>query len=104
MKVSASKAILPLQAEDALQRLGQRINVARRARSWTQADLAAKAGVSLSTLAAIESGAPTVQIGFYLSVLHVIDALEGLEHIAVLGTDREAIELLTESLPLRVRG
>ena len=92
-----------MPAEDALQRLGSRISSARRARYLTQADLAAKAGVSLSTMAAIESGEPTVQIGFYLGALFALDALEGLERVATLTDDEATMSRLIESLPKRVR-
>jgi|SRR4051812_21133669 transcriptional regulator with XRE-family HTH domain len=103
MKVSASRALLPLPAEDALTRLGGRINQARRARLLTQSDLASKSGVSLSTMAAIESGSPTVQIGFYLGVLFALDALEGLGRVMVLADDEATMSRLIESLPKRVR-
>lgn len=103
MKTSASRSSLPLPAEDALLRLGGRINLVRRARYLTQADLASKSGVSLSTMAAIESGSPTVQMGFYLNVLFALDALEGLENLAVLAEDAAALGRLSETLPKRVR-
>ena len=91
-------------AEDALLRLGARINRARRARLLTQADLASKSGVSLSTMAAIESGSPTVQIGFYMGVLFALDALEGLDKVANLADDAGAVDrLVEEHLPKRVR-
>ncbi len=95
--------MLPLPAEDALQRLGGRISLARRARYLTQADLASKSGISLSTMAAIESGSPTVQMGFYLCVLFALDALEGLEKLTVLAYDTVTVDRLSESLPKRVR-
>src|SRR5690349_13111391 len=98
MKTSASRAMLPLPAEDALRRLGLRINRARRARVLTQADLASKSGLSLSTMAAIESGSPTVQMGFYLSVLFALDALEGLDKVAVLADDPAVVDRLSEDL------
>lgn len=104
MKKSASRASLHPAAEDALTRLGARINLARRARRLTQADMAAKAGISVSTLLAIEAGAPTVQIGFYLSALVAVDALSGLDQVAVLAHDPAAVDQLgTELLPRRVR-
>jgi transcriptional regulator with XRE-family HTH domain len=103
MKVSASRALLPLPAEDALARLGGRINQARRARLLTQADLASKSGVSLSTMAAIESGSPTVQIGFYLGVLFALDALDGLDRLMALADDEATLSRLGDSLPKRVR-
>lgn len=104
MKKSASRAFLHPAAEDALARLGGRISLARRARRLTQADMAAKAGISVSTLLAIEAGAPTVQIGFYVAALFAVDALSGLDEIAVLAHDPAAIDQLgTRLLPKRVR-
>jgi transcriptional regulator with XRE-family HTH domain len=96
--------MLPLPAEDALLRLGGRINRARRARMLTQSDLASKSGVSLSTLSAIESGSPTVQMGFYLGVLFALDVLDGLDKVAVLADDPAIVNRLSEVLlPRRVR-
>ena len=96
--------MLPLPAEDALLRLGGRISRARRARMLTQSDLASKSGVSLSTLAAIESGSPTVQVGFYLGVLFALDVLDGLDKVAVLADDATLVNRLSEDLlPKRVR-
>ena len=96
--------MLPLPAEDALLRLGGRINRARRARMLTQSDLASKSGISLSTLAAIESGSPTVQMGFYLGVLFALDVLGGLDKVAVLADDPALVNRLSEDLlPKRVR-
>jgi len=55
-------------------------------------------------MAAIESGSPTVQIGFYLGVLFALDALDGLDKVAVLADDPAAVERLSEDLlPRRVR-
>ena len=103
MKTS-SRSTLPLPAEDALLRLGGRINRTRRARMLTQADLASKSGISLSTMSAIEAGSPTVQMGFYLGVLFALVALNGLDKVAVLADDAEAVNRLSEDLlPRRVR-
>jgi transcriptional regulator with XRE-family HTH domain len=69
-----------------------------------QSDLAAKSGVSLSTLSAIESGSPTVQMGFYLGVLFALDLLGGLDKVAVLADDPAIVNRLSEVLlPRRVR-
>jgi DNA-binding XRE family transcriptional regulator len=93
-----------MPAEDALVRLGERISQARRARMLTQADLAAKSGVSLTTMGAIESGSPTVQIGFYLSALFALDALAGVESVAAAASDEVALSRLSEDLlPRRIR-
>lgn len=104
MKASASHDFVPIPALDALVRLGRRINQRRRAVLLTQADLASKARISLSTLNAIENGAPTVQMGYYMAVLFALDAHEGLDGVASLHTSPEVIDRLTEDLlPKRVR-
>jgi transcriptional regulator with XRE-family HTH domain len=103
MKKSASRAYLPLPAEDALSRLGERISLVRRARMWTQSELALKSGIGMSTMGAIESGSPTVQMGFYLGVLFALDALEGFDRVLVLAEDETAIKMLGDDLPKRVK-
>lgn len=50
-------------AADAAAVLGQQIKAARITRKWTATDLAARIGVDRRTVAAIESGAPSVSIG-----------------------------------------
>lgn len=83
--------------------LGRRVWAARSARGLTQPDLAAKAGIGLNTMVAIEKGSPTVQIGFWLNVLWALDLLEGFGELAQLGRSQDAA-LLEERLPRRVRG
>ncbi|WP_431287074.1 hypothetical protein [Roseateles chitinivorans] len=93
----------PFIVEDSLIDLGERISLSRRARRVTQPDLAAKAGIGLSTLVAIERGAPTVQIGSVLMVLWAL-GLEGtFDTFSNLGSDRELCELMADSIPLTVQ-
>ena len=97
MKRSASPHLLPLPAEDLLRVLGERIHLARRARQLTQPDLAAQVGIGLSTLRLIESGAPTVQVGFYVMTLWALDLLEELRgSVETLGRD-SSIGVLLEN-------
>lgn len=105
MKTSASLSHLPFEAEDMLQILAGRIRVARRARRLTQADLAAKAGISMTTMLSIEKGAPTVQMGYWLAVLWALDLLQGLSmQVAQLGREEADVALLESHLPRRIRG
>ena len=105
MKTSAVVGKLPFEAEDVLRELSARVRVVRRARGWTQADLAAKSGVSGQTMHAIEKGASTVQFGYWLSVLWALDLLPGLaDSLAQLGRGEGDVALLESQLPKRVRG
>lgn len=105
MKRSASTHLLPLAAEEVLRTLGRRIRLARGVRRLTQPDLAAKVGVGLSTMRQIESGAPTVQIGFYVAALWALDMLQELQE-AVEGLGRAsatAVLLEQDASPARRR-
>lgn len=73
-------APLPFEVMAALQALGQRIAVARKARGHSQREFADMLGVAPQTLVFIERGAPTVQIGHYaraLWMLEIQDAVLG---------------------------
>jgi transcriptional regulator with XRE-family HTH domain len=91
------------QTIDAVRVLGLEIARARRARRWTEAGLAERAGISAVTLRNIERGAPTVGIGtvFEVATLLGIDLFgadrEGLHAMVERGRDRLAL------LPSRVR-
>jgi transcriptional regulator with XRE-family HTH domain len=103
MKTSGAISTLPFPVEDALKTLGSRISLARRARGMTQPDLAARAGIGMSTLLAIERGASTVQIGFTLNTLWAL-GLEGtFAFVGAFGSDSEMTSLMAESVPKRVR-
>jgi hypothetical protein len=65
--------------------------------------LAAKAGVGLSTIVAIEKGAPTVQLGFWLNALWALDLLQPFAQLTQLGLGAPGTALLEAQLPQRVR-
>lgn len=91
------------QTREAVRVLGLGIARARRARRWTQAELAERAGISDSTLRSIERGSPTATIGvvFELASLLGIDLFgagpEDLSALVAQGRDRLAL------LPARIR-
>ncbi len=58
--------------------LGRRLRVARIARNESMAVFAARIGVSVPTLRAMERGAPTVQVGAWANALWALDRLEDL--------------------------
>ncbi len=100
----ARKRVSPRRgAADAAVVLGQQIKVARLARKWTAAELAARVGVDRRTVAAIEAGDPGVSIGNAFNAADIVGVpLFGAEDRAELarlrreGRDRLAL------LPTRV--
>lgn len=85
-----------------LKEVGQRIYEKRRKAGMSQEDLAKKAGVSSRTMFGIEQGAPTVQMGFWLSALWSLDMHKEVQKLVeLLGGSSQN---LGESMRKRVRG
>lgn len=103
MKKIQSADILPYRASQLIEQIGQRISLGRRARLWTQADLAAKIGVSVNTLVSIEKGRATVAFGLIVKALWALDCLDGLEQVAKPEDDGAVQMAAFRNMPLRVR-
>lgn len=94
---------IPIPAGRALRKLGSDINQARRRRRITIAIMAARAGVSRSTIGKIEKGDSTTAIGNYPSVLFVLGMIERLGDLVDTARDLIGLRLEDERLPQRVR-
>jgi ribosome-binding protein aMBF1 (putative translation factor) len=103
VKKIQSADILPYRASQLIEQIGQRISLGRRARLWTQADLAAKIGVSVNTLVSIEKGRATVAFGLIVKALWALDCLDGLEQVAKPEDDGAVQMAASRNMPLRVR-
>ena len=90
-------------ASAALRNLGQSIRLARRRRRIRQRDLAARAGVSVSTLRAMEAGDPGVSMGTFTMALLALGILSRLDDLADPGQDDIALFMDIDALPQRVR-
>ena len=91
------------QTQEAVRILGLEIARARRARRWTQEELAERAGISDGTLRSIERGSVTASIGVVFELASVLG-------IPLFGADREELPALVAQgrdrlalLPARVR-
>jgi ribosome-binding protein aMBF1 (putative translation factor) len=103
VKKIQSADILPYRASQLIEQIGHRISLGRRARLWTQADLAAKIGVSVNTLVSIEKGRATVAFGLIVKALWALDCLDGLEQVAKPEDDGAVQMAASRNMPLRVR-
>lgn len=101
MKRSATPAAISFEVEGVLLSMGEKIRLYRRALKLTQTDLAQRAGVGLSTIVAIEKGAPTVQVGFWLSALWGLDLLDHFEQISDLGRNEKFAVMFEAELAAR---
>lgn len=81
-------AAFPLLPALALQELGTRVAVSRRARGLTQRDLAHLADVGVSTIVALEKGHPGVALGTLARALDAIDKLPELDEVLAPARDQ----------------
>jgi transcriptional regulator with XRE-family HTH domain len=95
---------LPFEAAEVLTALGERIALARRARGWTQSDLAAKMDVGINTVVNIEKGRPSVAFGLIVMALWVLDSLDVLREAARVEDDPVIQRQAASRIPRRVRG
>jgi transcriptional regulator with XRE-family HTH domain len=90
-------------AVQALARLGSRIRIARLRRKLRQEDLAGQIGRTRATVAAIEQGSFTTEIGAYVAALWALGLLQELELVADPGLDRDGQALSYTPADKRVR-
>jgi transcriptional regulator with XRE-family HTH domain len=90
------------QTIDAVRVLGLEVARARRARRWTVAELAERAGISAVTLRNIERGVPTVAIGTVFEVATILGIdLFGADHVglrSMVERGRDRLALLPSSV------
>src|SRR3546814_14549407 len=87
----------------ALKRLGEDARGARLRRGIAMADLAVRAGTSLSSVARLEKGDPGVAIGTLADVLVVLGLVERLADLIDIRKDDLGLALANERLPRRAR-
>lgn len=102
-KKRQTPAMLPFEAEEVLTSIGQAISLSRRARGWTQPDLAAKMGVSVNTVVNLEKGRPSVAFGQVLMALWTLDRLDVLRDAARVEFDPVLQKEALSRIPLRAR-
>lgn len=85
----------PLLPELALQALGRRVVISRKARGLRQSDLAHLAGVTSRAISALERGIPTASLG---TLALVLDALHMLPELAEVLTPRRDAALTQYAL------
>jgi len=94
-----NKVILLPRLSGLLQELGANIRLARLRRRLSTEQISERAGITRPTLAAIESGKPSVSIGHVLTVLMVLGMENDLKSVAlddVLGRKLQDLQLLVK--------
>jgi DNA-binding XRE family transcriptional regulator len=91
-----------LSVDRALKALGQSIELARRRRGLSQADLASRMGVSVSTVRRLEDGHHGTALTYLASALQVFGELEKLRLLLDTPTDSIGLTLMDAELPTRI--
>lgn len=86
-KQSMSHKALPTGCEQALREMGERIAMARKRRSMTQAALAARMFVTPKTVQRLEQGEAGVSLGVLISALLSLNLENDICKVAALETD-----------------
>lgn len=103
VKKTQTLQMLPFEAEEVVTAIGQTISLARRARGWTQPDLAAKMDVSVNTVVNLEKGRPSVAFGHVLMALWTLDRLDVLRDAARAELDPVIQKEALSRIPRRAR-
>lgn len=93
----------PLPVKRSLLKLGHDLCDARRRRRIPTALMAARVGISRSTLLKAERGDPTVSMGVYATILFVLGLSERIAALADSRQDEVGLALEEERLPQRIR-
>lgn len=102
MHIMARKTTIQLPSvQRLLQKLGENIRLARLRRGFSMQLVAERAGMSRTTLRAIERGEAGVTLGAYVNVLHCLGLHEDLGLIAC--DDELGRKLQDAKLPIRKR-
>ena len=86
----------------AIKSLATSLELARRRRGLSQADLAERMGVSISTVRRMENGNPGTAIQYIASALQVFGELDKLHSLMDTAQDPVGLSLMDAELPARV--
>ena len=93
----------PAAVQDALERLGRNIRIARLRRRLTQGDLAQRVGVSRFVIADVERGKATTGVASHLGALWALGLLSGMREVGNPDRDDEGKALERARMPARAR-
>lgn len=93
---------LPLPVSHSLRKLGRDLSLARRKRSISTTDMAARLFVSRDTLWRLERGDPSVSAGTLATAIFVLGLNDRLANLAAPSTDEVALSLDEQRVPKKI--
>ena len=98
-----SSDALPVPVIRALRKIGGDLRDARRRRRIPTEIMAARIGMSRTTLSRLEKGDHRVAVGTYATALFVLGLIQRLNELADVRHDSVGLDLADEALPQRIR-
>ncbi|MBY3575448.1 helix-turn-helix domain-containing protein [Rhizobium laguerreae] len=102
VKTTKGGAVVHLQVERVLQKIGADISLARRARRMAADDFAGRIGVSRTTLHRLEIGDPGISLNTFVMALHALGRLDALAQIADPSHDAITLSQMMQEVPKRI--
>ncbi|MGR9293607.1 helix-turn-helix domain-containing protein (plasmid) [Rhizobium leguminosarum] len=102
VKTTKGGAVVHLQVDRALAKIGADISLARRVRRMAADDFAERIGVSRGTLHRLENGDPGISINTLAMALHALGRLDALAKIADPVNDAVTLSQMIEEVPKRI--
>lgn len=99
--MSKQTVVIMPETQRILEKMGEQIKLARLRRNIAAELVSERAGISRTTLWAVEKGTPTVSIGTYAAVLHALGGME--KDFALVAQDDEFGRKL-QDLNIQTRG
>lgn len=93
---------LPLPVSHSLRKLGRDLSLARRKRSISTTDMAARLFVSRDTLWRLERGDPSVSAGTLATAIFVLGLHDRLANLAAPSSDEVALSLDEQRVPQKI--
>ena len=93
---------LPLPVSHSLRKLGRDLSLARRKRSISTTDMAARLFVSRDTLWRLERGDPSVSAGTLATAIFFLGLHDRLANLAAPSTDEVALSLDEQRVPKKI--
>ena len=102
VKTTKGGAVVHLQIDRVIAKIGADISLARRVRRMTADDFAKRIGVSRGTLHRLENGDPGISLNTFAMALHALGRLDAFANIADPIHDAVTLSQMIEDVPKRI--
>jgi transcriptional regulator with XRE-family HTH domain len=102
MNFNLDTSSMPLPVKRAIEKFARDLALARRRRRFSQASMAERIGISVSSLRRLEKGDPSLSWGTVARAVHLMGGLDKLGDLLDTAKDDIGLVLMDEQLPQRI--